>query len=90
MVITIFFGMFVGRQWIQHKILRDKLKLKMFSEDKGSWMIMFWTVILVGSIGAAIYNELLVLLDGKYSIYEVDSFFGITNEEFMKIAASGT
>lgn len=38
----ILLGMFIGRQLVHHKLLRDKLKMNMFTESKGTWMIMFF------------------------------------------------
>ena len=39
------FGLVIGRQIVHHKILRDGMNLTMFSENKGTWMVMFWPVV---------------------------------------------
>ncbi|XP_019896115.1 transmembrane protein 117 isoform X3 [Esox lucius] len=65
------------------------LRLKMFREDHGSWMTMFFSTILFLFIFSHIYN-LILLMAGSMGPYMVTEYMGIRNESFMKIAAVGT
>jgi hypothetical protein len=52
-LISLLLGMVIGRQVI-HRWLRKRMQ--MFSEDKGTWMIMFLTSLLITSAGSQLYN----------------------------------
>ncbi|KAI4905661.1 hypothetical protein NFI96_011348 [Prochilodus magdalenae] len=65
------------------------LRLKMFREDHGSWMTMFFSTILFLFIFSHIYN-LLLLMTGGMGPHMVTEYMGIRNESFMKMAAVGT
>ncbi|XP_010150937.1 PREDICTED: transmembrane protein 117-like, partial [Eurypyga helias] len=65
------------------------LRLKMFREDHGSWMTMFFSTILFLFIFSHIYN-LFLIMAGNMSAYIITDFMGIRNENFMKVAAVGT
>ena len=65
-------------------------KLKMFLDDQGSWMTMFFTTILSLFIVSHIYN-LLLMIGGESTLqYRIDEHMGIRNSLFLKAAATGT
>ncbi|KAK1887814.1 Transmembrane protein 117 [Dissostichus eleginoides] len=65
------------------------LRLKVFREDHGSWMTMFFSAILFLFIFSHIYN-IFLLMAGSMEPHLVTDDMGIRNESFMKIAAVGT
>lgn len=87
---SILLGLLVGKQLIHHKFLRDGLGLKMFSKEKGTWMVMFFSTILFVAVMGEVWNFLLSSMSSRFEEWQVDSYLGISNETFMKIAASGT
>lgn len=82
-------GMCFGKFIVHKRLLVKTMKLRMFQDCQGSWMIMFLTVLLTLFIFSYIFNGFLRLGSGLSS-YELSSFFGISNENFMKFAALGT
>ena len=60
-ILSVALGTFVGRSLVHHRLLRDHWKLKMFSEDKGSWVVMFFTTICV--MRASTYSHSYSLTD---------------------------
>lgn len=62
----------------------------MFHDEKGSWMTMFLTTVLMLFIFSYVYNAML-LMGGDYTApYQISPYMGITNSMFMKVAATGT
>ncbi|EDO34251.1 predicted protein, partial [Nematostella vectensis] len=82
-------GMLIGKFFVHKLLLRKWMKLSMFQEDKGSWMVMFLTTIVLLFVFSLIFNG-LVSLGGSIAAYKVTSFLGFTNKTFMKAAAMGT
>ncbi|XP_064809082.1 transmembrane protein 117-like [Oncorhynchus masou masou] len=82
-------GMFAGKFIFHRKLFGRYLRLKMFREDHGSWMTMFFSTILFLFIFSHIYNVIL-LMAGSMGPHMVTEYMGIRNESFMKIAAVGT
>ncbi|XP_009699869.1 PREDICTED: transmembrane protein 117-like, partial [Cariama cristata] len=78
-----------GKRSGQNAYPRQLLRLKMFREDHGSWMTMFFSTILFLFIFSHIYN-LFLIMAGNMSAYIITDFMGIRNENFMKVAAVGT
>ena len=92
------FGLVIGRQIVHHKILRDGMNLTMFSENKGTWMVMFWTWCITLYFGSIAYNMALefyfedehVDRETKLEDNMVTSNMGITFTYFSIITATGT
>lgn len=82
-------GMFAGKFIFHRRLFGRYLRLKMFREDHGSWMTMFFSTILFLFIFSHIYN-LILLMAGSMGPHMVTEYMGIRNESFMKIAAVGT
>ncbi|XP_005993243.1 transmembrane protein 117 [Latimeria chalumnae] len=82
-------GLLAGKFLFHQRLFGQLLRLKMFREDHGSWMIMFFSTILCLFIFSHIYN-LCLLIAGNMSAYTITDYMGIRNENFMKVAAVGT
>uniref|UniRef100_A0A4W3JXE2 Transmembrane protein 117 n=1 Tax=Callorhinchus milii TaxID=7868 RepID=A0A4W3JXE2_CALMI len=82
-------GLLAGKFLFHQQMFGQLLRLKMFREDHGSWMVMFFSTILSLFIFSNIYNMCLTL-DGNMSMYLITEHMGIRNETFMKLAAVGT
>ncbi|PAA63764.1 hypothetical protein BOX15_Mlig013874g1 [Macrostomum lignano] len=66
-------------------------RLKMFANDEGSWMTMWFSTIISVYIFSNIYNAFLLTLGGTSNIpYLISMQMGIKNSTFMKMAATGT
>lgn len=77
---SIFCGAYVGRQFLHHQILRDRCRLSMFKEDKGTILIMAVGVIIFLFSGAMIYN--LLVPSGESAI---SGATGLQMREFGKL-----
>ncbi|KAG5845136.1 hypothetical protein ANANG_G00135640 [Anguilla anguilla] len=88
-LLAIVAGLFAGKFFFHQRLFGRYLRLKMFREDHGSWMTMFFSTILFLFIFSHIYN-LLLLMAGNMRPHMVTEYMGIRNESFMKIAAVGT
>eukprot|EP00794_Sanderia_malayensis_P012796 gene12796-14109_t len=88
-LVAIILGMIAGKLIIHRLLLRRVLKLSMFANDQGSWMIMFFTCIISLLVFSFVYNGFLGL-SASNSAYKITSYMGITNNSFMKAAALGT
>ena len=67
-----------------------KFHLKMFSDDQGSWMIMFFTTIVFVFTFSYLYNAFLLIGGEAMEPYHISSQMGLRNSVFMKAAACGT
>ncbi|XP_051547773.1 transmembrane protein 117 [Myxocyprinus asiaticus] len=88
-ILAIITGLIAGKFLFHRRLFGRLLRLKMFREDHGSWMTMFFSTILSLFIFSHIYN-LLLLMNGRMGPYMVTEYMGIRNESFMKLAAVGT
>nr|XP_028602923.1 transmembrane protein 117 isoform X1 [Podarcis muralis]XP_028602924.1 transmembrane protein 117 isoform X1 [Podarcis muralis] len=88
-LLAILTGLIAGKFFFHQRLFGQLLRLKMFREDHGSWMTMFFSTILFLFIFSHIYN-LCLLMAGYMRPYVVTDFMGIRNESFMKVAAVGT
>ncbi|CAL8359258.1 unnamed protein product [Lota lota] len=88
-ILAIITGLLAGKFIFHRRLFSGYLRLKMFREDHGSWMTMFFSTILFLFIFSNIYN-LFLLMAGGMGPYMVTDHMGIRNESFMKIAAVGT
>ncbi|XP_053575178.1 transmembrane protein 117 [Bombina bombina] len=88
-IIAIITGLIAGKFIFHQRLFGQLLRLKMFRDDHGSWMTMFFSTILFLFIFSHIYN-LCLLMAGNMSSYIINDFMGIRNESFMKVAAVGT
>uniref|UniRef100_A0A2D4HT17 Transmembrane protein 117 n=3 Tax=Micrurus TaxID=8634 RepID=A0A2D4HT17_MICLE len=88
-LLAILTGLIAGKFVFHQRLFGQLLRLKMFREDHGSWMTMFFSTILFLFIFSHIYN-LCLLMAGNMRLYIVTDFMGIRNESFMKVAAVGT
>ena len=61
----------------------------MFQNCQGSWMIMFLTTLVSLFLFSFLFNGFLSA-GSNLSSYKLSSFFGVSNENFMKVAALGT
>ncbi|XP_022248149.1 transmembrane protein 117-like, partial [Limulus polyphemus] len=87
---AIVIGLEVGKHFIHNCFLRNILRLKMFREERGTWMIMFLTVVIFIYIFSLVYNAFLLSSYHDPEPYRITGKMGITNMSFMKVAASGT
>lgn len=83
-------GMVCGKTIIHGIVLSRWLRLKMFRNDQGSWMVQFLTVIIALYFFSHAYNVVLVLTFPSAKQYTIDSKLGVTNSSIMKAAACGT
>lgn len=74
------FGAYVGRQWIHHRFLRDRLKLTMFADCKGTWFIMANTVVISLLASCFVYNL------AASSSEQIGGAMGIQLRSFAKIS----
>ncbi|XP_023594613.1 transmembrane protein 117 isoform X2 [Trichechus manatus latirostris] len=88
-LLAILIGLIAGKFLFHQHLFGQLLRLKMFREDHGSWMTMFFSTILFLFIFSHIYNTIL-LMDGNMGVYIITDYMGIRNESFMKLAAVGT
>ncbi|XP_034031973.1 transmembrane protein 117 [Thalassophryne amazonica] len=88
-ILAIITGLLAGKFIFHRQLFGRYLRLKMFREDHGSWMTMFFSTILFLFIFSHIYN-LFLLMAGSMQSHMVTEYMGIRNESFMKIAAVGT
>ncbi|KAM3673505.1 transmembrane protein 117 isoform X2 [Ammospiza nelsoni] len=88
-LLAILTGLIAGKFLFHQCLFGRLLRLKMFREDHGSWMTMFFSTILFLFIFSHIYN-LILIMAGNMSAYIITDFMGIRNENFMKVAAVGT
>ncbi|KAH9518730.1 hypothetical protein Btru_006100 [Bulinus truncatus] len=83
-------GLFAGKLIVHTFLFNHLFRLKMFHDDKGTWMTMFLSTVLSVFIFSYLYNATL-LLGGDYTApYRISSYMGVTNSAFMKVAATGT
>nr|XP_046914791.1 uncharacterized protein LOC124495451 [Dermatophagoides farinae] len=87
---AIILGLFIGKFFLHHIVLRRILRLKMFREESGTWMIMLISSVISCYFVSQIYNTLLLMFHPSYHGYLITSKMGITYSLFMKIAACGT
>ncbi|XP_073476051.1 transmembrane protein 117 isoform X3 [Aquarana catesbeiana] len=88
-LIAIIVGLVAGKFLFHQRLFGHLLRLKVFREDHGSWMTMFFSTILFLFIFSHIYN-ICLLMAGNMSPYIITEYMGIRNESFMKVAAVGT
>ncbi|XP_069484115.1 transmembrane protein 117 isoform X2 [Ambystoma mexicanum] len=88
-LIAIIVGLFAGKFLFHQRLFGQFLRLKMFRDDHGSWMTMFFSTILFLFIFSHIYN-LCLLMAGNMRSHIITDYMGIRNQTFMKIAAVGT
>ncbi|XP_022375211.1 transmembrane protein 117 isoform X1 [Enhydra lutris kenyoni] len=88
-LLAILIGLIAGKFLFHQRLFGQLLRLKMFREDHGSWMTMFFSTILFLFIFSHVYNTIL-LMDGNMGAYIITDYMGIRNESFMKLAAVGT
>uniref|UniRef100_A0A6I8R8G5 Transmembrane protein 117 n=1 Tax=Xenopus tropicalis TaxID=8364 RepID=A0A6I8R8G5_XENTR len=88
-LLAIVTGLIAGKFLFHQRLFGYVLRLKMFREDHGSWMTMFFSTILFLFFFSHIYN-LFLLMAGGMSTYIINEYMGIRNESFMKVAAVGT
>ncbi|KAK1169160.1 transmembrane protein 117-like [Acipenser oxyrinchus oxyrinchus] len=88
-LLAIITGLFAGKFIFHQQLFGRFLRLKVFREDHGSWMTMFFSTILFLFIFSHIYN-LFLLMAGNTGPFIVTEYMGMRNESFMKVAAVGT
>lgn len=89
-LMAILIGLLCGKYFIHRVMLRRWFRLKMFRDEQGTWMIMYLTVILFLFLFSWIYNFFLLSAHPEPSRYVINGQMGITNANFMKVAACGT
>ncbi|XP_064601470.1 transmembrane protein 117-like [Liolophura sinensis] len=83
-------GAVVGK-FLCHRLLFNRvLRLKMFRDNQGSWMIMFLTTIFCVFIFSYIYNAFLLIGGTSTEPYTISGLMSVRNSVFMKAAAVGT
>ncbi|XP_077567090.1 transmembrane protein 117 isoform X1 [Stigmatopora nigra] len=88
-MLAIFTGLLAGKFVFHQLIFGRYLRLKVFREDHGSWMTMFFSTVLFLFIFSHIYN-LFLWMSGNMESHIVTDYMGIRNESLMKMAAVGT
>ena len=89
-VIAMFIGLLVGKYVVHHILLRRVLRLKMFRDEEGTWMIMIISMFLSCYVFSVVYNYLLISAHPMASRYVINTRMGVSNANFMKAAACGT
>ncbi|XP_030072993.1 transmembrane protein 117 [Microcaecilia unicolor] len=88
-LLAIITGLLAGKFLFHQRLFGQLLRLKMFREDHGSWMTMFFSTILFLFLFSHIYN-LCLYMARDMSTYVITDYMGVRNESFMKVAAVGT
>ncbi|CAG2113701.1 unnamed protein product, partial [Medioppia subpectinata] len=83
-------GLVFGKYVLHHQLLRQVLRLKMFRDECGTWMIMFATAFISCFFFSIGYNCLLVWAHPAADKLIINSYMGMTYANFMKVAACGT
>lgn len=89
-LIAIVLGLVLGKYLIHHVLLRQILRLKMFRDESGTWMIMLITSFISCYMFSIVYNIFLQTLHDNPWPYLINSRMGLKYIAFMKIAACGT
>ncbi|XP_069132726.1 transmembrane protein 117-like isoform X2 [Argopecten irradians] len=87
---AIVIGCIIGKLIIHVLLLNKLFRLKMFTEDQGSWMIMFLCSLISLFIMSWIYNGFLTAGGDSTEVYRISGDLGLSNSIFMKAAACGT
>lgn len=87
---AIFVGLIVGKYFVHHVLLRRILRLKMFRDEEGTWMIMLLSVFISCYIFSIVYNCLLISFHYSPNGLVINTRMGVSNANFMKAAACGT
>ncbi|RUS86404.1 hypothetical protein EGW08_005854, partial [Elysia chlorotica] len=83
-------GIIIGKVVFHSYLFNRIFRLKMFHDDRGSWMTSFMSTVLLLFIFSYLYNVLL-MIGGDYTRpYHISSYMGVSNSIFMKAAATGT
>lgn len=80
-----FLGLYVGRVYVHHKLLRDRWRVNMFEEDKGTFTVMGITMVWFLYFGSILYNA---ILPNKYD--KINAALGFSNADFGGFAQSCT
>ncbi|KAK3699158.1 hypothetical protein QZH41_011879 [Actinostola sp. cb2023] len=83
-------GMLVGKFIIHKLLLRKLMRLSMFRDDNGSWMIMFLTTIILLFFFSIIFNAFLGVGGSAVAPYVITDHLYFVNKTFMKAAGMGT
>lgn len=83
-------GLFVGKLLVHGLLFNRLFRLKMFTEDQGSWMIMFLISLITIFIMSLFYNLFLMIGGESTAPYRISDLMGVSNDYFMKAAACGT
>lgn len=89
-LLALLWGLVCGKLFIHHFLLRNLLRLKMFREEQGTWMIMLLTALLFVYALSLVYNTLLLSGHPRPEAFRINAQMGVTNASFMKVAACGT
>ncbi|XP_052798505.1 transmembrane protein 117-like isoform X2 [Mya arenaria] len=89
-LIGLVIGLFVGKLLIHGRLFNKIFRLKMFSDDQGSWMVMFLISLISIFIMSLFYNLFLMIGGDNTLDYRISDLMGISNDFFMKVAACGT
>lgn len=92
-VFSFVLGMIVGKLFLHDFIFRDKLRLRMFSEDKGSWTCMLATCCFFSYAFCMLYN--MMLPDTRAEDWDgpplyVSAGMGSSNRTFGALFQAGT
>eukprot|EP00457_Paulinella_chromatophora_P001589 gb/GEZN01001591.1/.p1 GENE.gb/GEZN01001591.1/~~gb/GEZN01001591.1/.p1 ORF type:complete len:922 (+),score=53.32 gb/GEZN01001591.1/:137-2902(+) len=77
-------GLILGKKVVHQWLLRDKLHLNMFEEDKGSFIVMFFSTILSLYVGSLLYNA--IIRSTELNAVLITSSLGCSNRTFGKVA----
>ncbi|XP_021353314.1 transmembrane protein 117-like isoform X2 [Mizuhopecten yessoensis] len=87
---AILIGCILGKILVHLLLFNKLLRLKMFTEDQGSWMAMFLCSLLALFIMSWLYNGFLIAGGDDTEPYRISGDLGLSNSIFMKAAACGT
>ncbi|XP_060605837.1 transmembrane protein 117-like isoform X2 [Ruditapes philippinarum] len=83
-------GLFIGKLLVHGLLFNGIFRLKMFSDDQGSWMVMFLISLITIFIMSLFYNLFLMIGGDATDPYRISDLMGVRNDIFMKAAACGT
>lgn len=85
-VVALLCGLYVGRQCLHHYLLRDKLGLRMFHDDNGTFLCMPVCCFIFVYAASKAYNAIIPDDDA----YQISGAMGFPNRSFGKFAQSCT
>ncbi|KAH3727635.1 transmembrane protein 117-like [Dreissena polymorpha] len=83
-------GLFLGKLFVHGFLFNRLLRLRMFRDSQGSWMVMFLISLITIFIMSCVYNLFLMIGGDSTSDWRISDLMGVSNAIFMKVSACGT